>query len=159
MTKTTSTAKTSTSAAAVQTGQDKAKSNVTNINEGKVSKIERAKELHGKYTAEGYQAPEGSSPRKEFIKDCVANLGMTEKGASTYWQNLNNEVKGEGRYKGAPAPTGAQRGRKADPSLKVKKAAAKVEKMKERHDETTRALLAASNELIAAQQEMVGAAS
>lgn len=48
------------------------------------TKIELARAIADEIRHEGYVPTEGSSPRKDFINRCVAELEMTEKGASTY---------------------------------------------------------------------------
>lgn len=112
------------------------------------TKIEMARVLFDKINHEGYEAAEGSSPRKDFILQCVNELGMTEKGASTYWQNLRNEDAGDGRYKNAKPATGEPRGRKPDMAGRLQKAAAKVTRLQTRVDEDMKALQAAQTELV-----------
>lgn len=104
--------------------------NVTSITA--VKKIDRAREIFQRVTGAKFQAPEGSSPRAEFIKSCIADLGMTDSGASTYWQNLSTEAKGGPLYKHAKPATGAPRGRKPDSNRELKRAAARVQTLSER---------------------------
>lgn len=112
------------------------------------TKIEMARVLFDKINHEGYEAAEGSSPRKDFIAQCVSELGMTEKGASTYWQNLRNDAAGDGLYKNAKPATGEPRGRKPDMAGRLQKAAAKVTRLQTRVDEDMKALQAAQTELV-----------
>lgn len=112
------------------------------------SKIDMARGLFDKINHEGYEPAEGSSPRKDFIAQCVADLGMTEKGASTYWQNLRNDAAGEGLYKNSAKPTGEPRGRKPDVQGRLMKAAAKVQRLQGKVDEDMKALQAAQTELV-----------
>lgn len=124
--------------------------NVTPIN---VKKIDRAREVFQRVSAPNFLAPEGSSPRAEFIKSCVAEFGMTDKGASTYWQNLSTEAKGGPLYKHAKPATGAPRGRKPDGQRELKKAAARVKTLTDRATKNQEELLKATahlNELVAA---------
>lgn len=126
-------------------------SNVTSISA--VKKIDRAREVFQRVTASNFVAPEGSSPRAEFIKSCVAEFGMTDKGASTYWQNLNTEAKGGPLYKHAKPATGAPRGRKPDGQRELKKAAARVQTLTDRVGKDQEELAKATahlNELVAA---------
>lgn len=97
-----------------------------------VKKIDRAREIFKRIHDPKFMAPEGSSPRAEFIKSCIADLGMTDSGASTYWQNLSTEAKGGPLYKHAKPATGAPRGRRADGSREIKKAAARVQQLSDR---------------------------
>lgn len=100
-------------------------------------KIDLARKVFAEITAPSYVAPEGSSPRAEFIKACVNDLKMTDSGASTYWQNLNTEAKGGKLYKHAKPATGAPRGRRADGSREIKKAAARVQVLSDRVQRTS----------------------
>lgn len=113
------------------------------------SKIDLAREHFHEINAEGYKPAEGSTPRKDFINVCVSKLGMTEPGASTYWQNLRNEADGKGLYAHGPAPTGNPRGRRPDQVGKVKKAAAKVKRIQDRIKKEQGDLEKAQSELIA----------
>ena len=112
------------------------------------SKIDMARGIFDKINHEGYKPVEGSSPRKDFIAQCVSELGMTDKGASTYWQNLRNEASGEPLYKGSPAPTGLPRGRKPDIAGRIQKAAAKVQKLQTRVADDMEALKVAQTKLV-----------
>lgn len=112
------------------------------------TKIEMARAIADEIRHEGYVPTEGSSPRKDFINRCVTELEMTEKGASTYWQNLRNESSGDGLYKNAKAPTGEPRGRKPDMVGRLQKAAAKVTRLQTKVDEDMKALQAAQSELV-----------
>lgn len=112
------------------------------------SKIDMARELFNTIIHGAYKPVEGSSPRKDFIAKCVSDLEMTEKGASTYWQNLRNEDSGDGLYKNAKAPTGEPRGRKPDMAGRLQKAAAKVTRLQTKVDEDMKALIAAQSELV-----------
>lgn len=112
------------------------------------TKIEMARSIADEIRHEGYVPTAGSSPRKDFINRCVVELEMTEKGASTYWQNLRNESSGEGLYKNAKAPTGEPRGRKPDIAGRLQKAAAKVSRLQTKVDEDMKALQAAQSELV-----------
>lgn len=112
------------------------------------TKIEMARAIADEIRHEGYVPTEGSSPRKDFINRCVTELEMTEKGASTYWQNLRNESSGEGLYKNAKVPTGEPRGRKPDMAGRLQKAAAKVTRLQSKVDEDMKALQAAQSELV-----------
>lgn len=112
------------------------------------SKIDMARGIFDKINHADYKSAEGSSPRKDFIAQCVSELGMTDKGASTYWQNLRNEASGEPLYKGSPAPTGLPRGRKPDHAGRLQKAAAKVQKLQSRVADDMEALKAAQTELV-----------
>lgn len=123
------------------------------------SKIDIAREHFNRINAEDYQAAEGSSPRKDFIAVCMNELEMTENGASTYWQNLRNEGKGEGLYKGGRQPTGAPVGRRPDVQGRVKKAAARVQKLRDRVQEDMKALSEAESELITVSTQAAGVAA
>lgn len=112
------------------------------------SKIDLAREHFQRINAEGYVAEANSTPRKDFIAICVNDLGMTEPGASTYWQNLRNEGSGKGLYSHAPAPTGNPRGRRPDVQGKVKKAAAKIQRIQGQIDAKQKELKDAQSELI-----------
>lgn len=64
------------------------------------SKMELARPIFKEIYAAGYKLSEGcKSQRAEFIKRAQAEIGMTAKGAATYFQNLSNEAKGESLYK------------------------------------------------------------
>lgn len=97
-----------------------------------VKKIDKAREVYAKVNAPDFKVPEGSSSRAEFLKVCIEDLKMTDNGASTYWQMLNREAKGDGLYQYAKAPTGNPRGRRPDANREIKKAAARVQKLQER---------------------------
>ena len=112
------------------------------------SKIDMASGIFDKMHAADYVPTEGSSPRKDFILACVNELGMTEKGASTYWQNLRNKADGHGLYKNAKPGTGEPRGRKVDVQGRLKKAAAKVEALQSKVAKDMEALKAAQSELV-----------
>lgn len=120
------------------------------------SKIDIARDHFTRINAEDYKPAEGSSPRKDFIAVCIKELEMTENGASTYWQNLRNEDKGEGLYKGSRQPTGAPVGRRPDVQGRVKKAAAKVQKLRDRVQEDMKALGEAESELISLSTQAAG---
>ena len=67
------------------------------------SKMDRARALYLTLKAADYEVPEGSSIRKEFIsKAQVAiadgGIGLTKNGAITYYNNLQNEAKGNPLY-------------------------------------------------------------
>lgn len=67
------------------------------------SKMERARGVFQALKAEDAVIPEGSSVRKEFIaKTTVAiadgGIGLTKNGAITYYNNLQNEAKGNPLY-------------------------------------------------------------
>lgn len=67
------------------------------------SKMDKARALYNSLKEEGYVVPEGSSIRKEFIsKASVAisdgGIGLTKNGAITYYNNLQNEAKGNPLY-------------------------------------------------------------
>lgn len=78
------------------------------------SKMDRARVLFTSLKAEDAVIPEGSSIRKEFIsKAQVAiadgGIGLTKNGAITYYNNLQNEAKGNPLYiKPKKAATTAQ---------------------------------------------------
>ena len=112
------------------------------------SKIDMARELFNTIIHGDYKPAEGSSPRKDFIAKCVSDLEMTEKGASTYWQNLRNEDSGDGLYKNSKAPSGEPRGRKPDIAGRIQKAAAKVQTKQARVDAAMKELQAAQSELV-----------
>lgn len=112
------------------------------------TKIEMARAIADEIRHEGYVPAEGSSPRKDFINRCVTELEMTEKGASTYWQNLRNESSGDGLYKNAKAPTGEPRGRKPDVAGRLQKAAAKVTRLQGKVADDMKALQEAQSELL-----------
>lgn len=112
------------------------------------TKIEMARDIANEIRHEGYVPKEGSSPRKDFINRCVAELEMTEKGASTYWQNLRNEADGSGLYKNAKPGTGEPRGRKPDVQGRLLKAAAKVQRLQTKVADDMEALKAAQSELV-----------
>lgn len=112
------------------------------------TKIEMARDIANEIRAEGYVPTEGSSPRKDFITRCVVELEMTEKGASTYWQNLRNEADGSGLYKNAKPGTGEPRGRKPNQELRLQKAAAKVTRLQGKVADDMKALQEAQSELV-----------
>lgn len=112
------------------------------------TKIEMARAIADEIRHEGYVPTEGSSPRKDFISRCVTELEMTEKGASTYWQNLRNESSGDGLYKNSKAPTGEPRGRKPDMAGRLQKAAAKVTRLQTKVADDIKALQEAQSELV-----------
>lgn len=112
------------------------------------TKIDMARDIAGEIRAADYQPKEGSTPRKDFINRCVTELEMTEKGASTYWQNLRNESSGDGLYKNSKAPTGEPRGRKPDHAGRLAKAAAKVQRLQGKVNDDLAALQAAQTELV-----------
>lgn len=113
------------------------------------SKIDMAKDLFAEISGDNYTPADGSSPRKDFISRCVSELDMTEKGASTYWQNLRNDAKGEGMYKNGKQPTGEPRGRKPDHNGRLLKAAAKVQRLQTKVDTDLKALQEAQTQLVA----------
>lgn len=121
------------------------------------TKIDLAREHFHRINADDYTPKEGSSPRKDFLEVCINDLEMTENGASTYWQNLRNEGRGEPLYKGSKAPTGAPRGRRPDQVGRVTKAAAKVKKLQDRVTNDLKALQDAQSELVAVSTEAVAA--
>lgn len=123
------------------------------------SKIDLARDHFHRINAEGYKAKPGSSPRKDFLEVCINELEMTEAGASTYWQNLRNEDKGDPLYKGSRQPTGAPRGRRVDQQGRVTKAAAKVKKLQDRVSEDMKLLQEAQTELVAVSTEVAGMAT
>ena len=120
------------------------------------SKIDLAREHFQRINAEAYVPAENSTPRKDFIAVCIKELEMTENGASTYWQNLRNETNGEGLYKGSRQPTGAPVGRRPDVQGRVKKAAAKVQKLQSRVNDDMKALQEAQTELVAISTQAAG---
>lgn len=61
------------------------------------SKMSRARTLLAEIRA--VDAPEGSSHRKEFIRRAQEEIGLTQSGTITYYNNLNNEAKGLPLYK------------------------------------------------------------
>lgn len=123
------------------------------------SKIDLAREHFHRINAEGYAPKAGSSPRKDFLEVCINELEMTENGASTYWQNLRNEDKGDPLYKGSRAPTGAPRGRRVDQAGRVNKAAAKVKRLQDRVNDDMKLLQDAQTELVAVTTEVAGMAT
>lgn len=112
-------------------------------------KIDIAREHFNRITAEDYVPTEGSTPRGDFLAICVNELAMTESGASTYWQNLRNQKNNKGLYSGNKAPTGAPRGRRPDVAGRVRKAAARVERLQNKVADDLKALNEAQNELVA----------
>lgn len=157
--KTTSKAKDATQKtnAAPAAAPDAAQANASNVTPLVTkSKIDIARDHFHRINAEGYQAAANSTPRKDFIAVCIKELEMTENGASTYWQNLRNEDKGEGLYKGSRQPTGAPVGRRPDVQGRVKKAAAKVQKLRDRVQEDMKALGEAESELITLSTQAAG---
>lgn len=46
----------------------------------------------------GAPIPEGSTARKEFIARAQSEIGLSKAGAITYYNNLNNELKGKPLY-------------------------------------------------------------
>lgn len=58
------------------------------------SKMELARPIFVEVNGAGFELPEGKSARATFISRAVAEVGLTDKGAATYWQNLNKEAKG-----------------------------------------------------------------
>lgn len=80
------------------------------------NKMARCRAIFNVVSADGYTAPEGSSPRKEFIKQSMATVGISNACAVTYYNNLQREKKG-GKLYAAPkkAATVAQvQGAEAD---------------------------------------------
>lgn len=65
------------------------------------SKMDHARKLFAEIYTAGYKfkIPGAKSQRNEFIKRAIAEFGMTQAGAATYFQNLTNEAKGEPVYK------------------------------------------------------------
>lgn len=73
----------------------------------KPTKMARARALLA--TLSAGPIPEGSSLRKEFISKAVAEIELTKNGAITYYNNLQNELKGKPLYiKPKKAATTAQ---------------------------------------------------
>ena len=103
--------------------------NVTDIKAKK--KIDFARDVYAQITTEGYELKE-ASPRAEFMAIMCKDHGMTDKGASTYWQMLSTKAKGGELYAYGKQPTGNKPGRKADPQTAVKKAAARVKALQDR---------------------------
>lgn len=62
------------------------------------SKMELARPIFKEVTAEGAVLPEGKTARATFIARAVAEIGLTDKGAATYYQNLTKEAKGQPLY-------------------------------------------------------------
>ena len=62
------------------------------------TKMELAKKLYDEIYSSGYDL-EGKSQRQVFIARAQAEIGLTKAGANTYFQNLSNEARGQGRYK------------------------------------------------------------
>ncbi len=62
------------------------------------TKMELAKKLYDEIYGAGYDL-EGKSQRQVFIARAQAEIGLTKAGANTYFQNLSNEARGQGRYK------------------------------------------------------------
>ena len=56
-----------------------------------VSKMQLAKAIYSQIFTRGYQL-NGKSQRAVFIERCIAEVGMTKHGASTYYQNISNQV-------------------------------------------------------------------
>lgn len=67
----------------------------------KPNKMARCRTIFNEIRAEGYTLPEGSSPRKEFIKRSIAEVQVSEACATTYYNNLQREAKGGKLYGGA----------------------------------------------------------
>ena len=61
------------------------------------TKMSKARELLRTITAE--EIPEGSSIRKQFIARAQSEIAMSKSGAVTYYNNLQNEAKGNPLYK------------------------------------------------------------
>lgn len=66
-----------------------------------MTKMDHARVLFAEIYTPGYKFKiEGAkSQRNEFIKRAIAEFGMTQNGAATYFQNLSNEAKGDPLYK------------------------------------------------------------
>ena len=62
------------------------------------SKMALARALRAEIYAAGYDL-DGKSQRQVFIARAQAEIGMTEAGANTYFQNLSNEAAGRGLYR------------------------------------------------------------
>lgn len=94
-----------------------AKTNATTpATDTNVKKIDLARPIYQEVTAKGFDL-QGKTARRVFIDRCVAELGMGEKGANTYFQNLKSEAttgdlypyaKSTAKATPAPAPTKAE---------------------------------------------------
>lgn len=79
------------------------------------SKMQRAKALYDEVFSAGYDLG-GKSQRQVFKARAIAEIGMTDAGANTYFQNISNEKAGKGLYKynktekkpGAEAPANTE---------------------------------------------------
>lgn len=80
------------------------------------SKMDLCAKLYEEVFAKGYDL-EGKSQRAVFIRRAIAELSMTKNGANTYYQNLSNAARGQGKYKYNKYVSKA--GSKADAAEKV----------------------------------------
>lgn len=62
------------------------------------SKMQRCETLYEEVFAPGYDLG-GKSQRAVFIARAIAEVGMSQAGANTYYQNLSNASRGKGKYK------------------------------------------------------------
>ena len=56
-----------------------------------VSKMQLARVIFTEVFTRGYNL-EGKTQRAVFIERCIAEIGLTKNGASTYYQNISNQV-------------------------------------------------------------------
>ena len=55
------------------------------------SKMQLARKVYEEIFTRGYNL-NGKTQRAAFIERCIAEIGMTKHGASTYYQNISNQV-------------------------------------------------------------------
>lgn len=55
------------------------------------SKMQLARKIYDQIFTRGYNL-NGKTQRAAFIERCIAEIGMTKNGASTYYQNISNQV-------------------------------------------------------------------
>lgn len=122
--------------------------NNTPANE-KVSAMAIAKDIYGRINAEGYK-PTEKSTRQEFLRLVQSEAGLTPSGASTYWQNLQNEARGEPLYKYAQRRQSASRDTNARPTAQAPQTAS-VQGVEVHADA---GVLAAAQALVQAEQQL-----
>lgn len=103
------------------------------------SKMELARPIFKEVNDPAFELPEGKSARATFIARAQAEVGLTDKGAATYWQNLTKEAKGEPLYGKRKAkevpPAEAQAAGAASDAEEAANANAELEQAEEQAEE------------------------
>lgn len=86
----------------------------------KETKVAQARVIYDAVTAKGADLG-GLTPRRAFMNRAEKELGMSNSGANTYFQNFKNEDEGKGRYAYSPAST-AGKGTAAPTKAQVREA-------------------------------------